>query len=177
MPPCIPSEVCHIQGRESSVSSSSKLLVYTSCLYVDFNCTKGTDSPLFSSSPLLDPSYNIGPEFFLGSNGYLNTTSSSIRHPPLDQDRLSTPLAAMYPHEVFGHGNDASAGFSWTDFPLFSCPFDIPTLDPSSDNDSTFTCSQTSSPLTSYSSLDVPNFLNHSELSSGHTSRDFFRTQ
>ncbi|KIM68929.1 hypothetical protein SCLCIDRAFT_903584 [Scleroderma citrinum Foug A] len=166
--PRIPSEVSHTQERESSISSSS------------------TDSPLSSCSSLLDPSSTIGPGFSLESGGYLNPPSSgyhlcsSARYPHLDQAKLSASLAAVYPHEDFfgdcsgnfGHGNDAA--FPWVDYPLFSSPFGIPILDASSVKDNTFTRSQTSSPLSSCSSLDFPNFSDLSELPPNHISQDFF---
>lgn len=166
LPPHIPSEAPHSQERESSISLSS------------------TDSPLPSCSSLLDPSSILGSGFSSASSSSLNPPSSgyslSTRYPPLDQANLSASLATMYPHEVFfgdvsgqfEHGNGAS--FPWVDCPLFPSPFGIPTLDASSDKDSTFTRSQTSSPLSSCSSLDFPKFLDHSDLPPNHTSQNFF---
>ncbi|KAL4076197.1 hypothetical protein J3A83DRAFT_4370396 [Scleroderma citrinum] len=171
LPPRIPSQAGHVQERESSMSSS------------------GTDSPLSSCSPLLDPSFNVGSEVSLASQEseeYLNppsssySLSSSTRYPLLEQTRPLASHAMMASHEVFfggvsenfGHGNDAA--FPWADYSFFPSPFDITIVDTSSDKNSTFSRSQTSSPLSSCSSLDVPNSLDHSEFLSGHTSRDFF---
>jgi len=184
LPPHIPSEAPHSQERESSISSSSKSLAYSFQLYFVFDRAKGTDSPLPSCSSLLDPSSILGSGFSSESSSSLNPPSSgyslSTRYTPLDQANLSASVATMYPHEVFfgdisgqfEHGNGAA--FPWVDCPLFPSLFGIPTLDASSDEDSTFTRSQTSSPLSSCSSLEFPNFLDHSDLPPNHAPQNFF---
>lgn len=91
------------------------------------------------------------------------------RYPPLDQH---ASLVGVQPGDVlFGNisGKHGYVDNFWSvDYSLFPFPLDIPSLETFSDQDSTFSRSQTSSPSSSCSSLDFLDYLDGSGCPPSH---------
>lgn len=114
-------------------------------------------SPLQRSPEVLFSSQGNDLYSSYSSPGY--SVPPLMRYPPLNQH---ASLVGVQPSDDLLGDISRKHGYLdnfWSvDYSLFSFPLDIPSLETLSDQDSTFSRSQTSSPLSSCSSLDLLDF-------------------